>query len=250
MSSGRGRSPCDTGPRELRLDVSTRSLTTAAERVAKARIDRVVFERLTDVDLASLVDDASPGWGATKRVAVDEHAGVGERVPIADRSSWRAEVRLRTCTGSRRTSTIRTVLPGLGVARELQFALKATQWVEDATCTAFPILLHHRVMEHRDRLGDPGTAGGYTAYRGDDRAMNRYLADRARAHADLVLCFEDIPHSAAEWITLHPADVSWIVDDVQTTIQFLQRRGIVHFDVDMFNVLTDGRNATSPTTGS
>ena len=42
---------------------------------------------------------------------------------------------------------------------------------------------------------------------------------------------------------MHPADVSRIVDDVQTTIQFLQRRGIVHFDVDMFNVLTDGRNA-------
>ena len=128
------------------------------------------------------------------------------------------------------------------MARELQFAIKATQWVEDGTCTAFPILLHHRVIRAPGSRRRSGTSGGYTAYRGDEPAMNRYLADRARAPAELVLCFEDIPHSASDWMTLHPADASWIVDDVQKTIEFLQLRGIVHFDVDMFNVLTDGRH--------
>lgn len=32
MSSGRGRSPCDTGPRELRLDVTCPGILAAASR--------------------------------------------------------------------------------------------------------------------------------------------------------------------------------------------------------------------------
>ncbi len=215
--------------------------TAIAERVARASIDRSAFERLSDDDLALLVDDPASGWGATGRVAVDGTRAFIKRVPVT-------RVELESGGSTANLYGIPTYLnypygsPGVGVARELQFALKATQWVEDGTCTAFPILLHHRVMEHGGRLGDAGTSGGYTAYRGDEPAMNRYFADRARAPAGLVLCFEDIPHSATDWITLHPADASWIVDDVHKTIEFLQSRGIVHFDVDMFNVLTDGRH--------
>lgn len=212
-----------------------------AERLAKASIDRNAIERLSDDDLASLVDAPAPGWGKTERVAVDGTRVFVKRVPVT-------MVELDSGGSTANLYGIPTYLnypygsPGVGVARELQFALKATQWVEDGTCTAFPILLHHRVIEHGDRVGEPATLGGYTAYRGHEPAMNRYLAARARAPAELVLCFEDIPHSATDWITLHPADASWIVDDVQKTIGFLQSRGIVHFDVDMFNVLTDGRH--------
>ena len=132
--------------------------TATAERVAKASIDRGVFERLTDDDLASLVDDPLPGWGATERVAVDGTRAFIKRVPVTT-------VELESGGSTANLYGIPTYLnypygsPGLGVARELQFALKATQWVEDGTCTAFPILLHHRVVEHRDRLGDPGSGG-------------------------------------------------------------------------------------------
>jgi hypothetical protein len=70
--------------------------------------------------------------------------------------------------------------------------------------------------------------------------MNRYLAERARARCDLVLCYESIPHSAVEWITRCPADASRIIDDVLATVAFLRDRDVVHFDVDLFNVLTDG----------
>jgi hypothetical protein len=216
--------------------------TAIADRLARARIDRGVFERLSDHDLASLVDDPAPGWGATQQVDVDGTRAFIKRVPVT-------MVELESRGSTANLYGIPTYLnypygsPGVGVARELQFALKATQWVEDGTCTAFPILLHHRVIERRDRFGVSETTGGYTAYRGDEPTMNRYLADRARASAELVLCFEHIPHSASDWITLHPADASWIVDEIQKTIAVLQSRGIVHFDVDMFNVLTDGRYA-------
>ena len=214
---------------------------TIAERLAKAGNDCNAIKRLSDDDLASLIDDPAPGWGTTERVAVDGTQVFIKRLPVTT-------LELDSGGSTANLYGIPTYLnypygsPGLSVARELQFALKATRWVQDGTRTDFPILLHHRVIERGDRVGEGAALGGYTAYRGDEPAMNRYLADRARAPAELVLCFEDIPHSATDWITLHPADASWIVDDVQKTIGFLQSRGIVHFDVDMFNVLTDGRH--------
>jgi len=216
--------------------------TVASKRLARASIDRRALEQLSDDDLASLTDDPALGWGATERVSAGGTRAFIKRLPVT-------RIELESGGSTANLYGIPAYLnypygsPGVGVARELQFALKSTEWVANGTCTAFPILLHHRVMEHRSRIGDAGPSGGYTAYRGDEPSMNRYLADRARAPAELVLCFEDIPYSASDWIMSHPADASWIVDDVQTTIKLLRSRGIVHFDVDMFNVLTDGREA-------
>jgi hypothetical protein len=214
---------------------------TVAERVAAARIDRSVFERLSDSDLASLLDAPASGWGATQRVAVDGRRAFVKRVPmtaieVANSGStanlYAIPPHLNYPYGS----------PGINVGRELQFALTSTRWVEDGTCTGFPILLHHRVLDRGGAVAEARGSANYTAYRGDDPAMNRYLADRDRAPADLILCYEDLPHAATDRITEHPADATWIVDDVRTTIAFLRGRDTVHFDVDLFNVLTDGRS--------
>ena len=212
-------------------------------RVAGARTTGLAVERLSDDELLALFDDSSRGWGATQRVQVDGRAVFVKRVPVTALERARA-FSTANLYGIPPYLNYPFGSPGTGVGRELSFALTTTRWVEARVCTAFPILLHHRLVERTDRSAPGGDAfAAYTAYRGDDPAMNRYLAERAGAQWDLVLCYEHIPHNAVDWLTTHPGDVSWIVEDVRATIAFLRDQGVVHFDVDLFNVLTDGDHA-------
>lgn len=216
------------------------SQAVEVERLARASVDRAAFERLANSELAALFGDPASGWGATQRVDVDGHRAFVKRVPL----TWLELER----TGS--TANLYGIpphlgypfgSPGMNVWRELNFAVRSTGWVETGACVAFPILLHHRVMDH-DRPDDQAPAtSGYTAYRGDDPAMNRYLADRARSRTDLVLVYEDVARSASDWIMGHADAAPGIVEEVLATIAFIRRNGVVHFDVDLFNVLTDGR---------
>jgi hypothetical protein len=212
-------------------------------RLAGARTTGRAVERLSDDQLLALFDDCSRGWGATQRVEVDGRAVFVKRVPVTALEHAHS-LPTANLYGIPPYLNYPFGSPGTGVGRELSFALETTRWVEERVCTAFPILLHHRLVE-RTRSSAPGgdEFAGYSAYRGDDPSMNRYLAERAGAQCDLVLCFEHISHNAVDWITTHPGDVSRIVDDVRTTIAFLRDQGVVHFDVDLFNVLTDGDHA-------
>ncbi|MEO7397087.1 MAG: hypothetical protein ABIW84_00830 [Ilumatobacteraceae bacterium] len=212
------------------------------ERLERTGETRRAFEGLPDDDLRQLLSDAATGWGATRRVKIAGQPAFIKRVPVTalERANAWSTANLYEIPpylnypfGS----------PGMGVGRELHFARKATGWVEGGTCTAFPVLLHHRLIDRRGSADEREPFAGYTAYRGDDPGMNRYLADREAARCDLVLCYEDIPHTAADWITAHSSDASWIVDQVRATITFLRARDVVHFDIDMFNVLTDGKHA-------
>jgi hypothetical protein len=137
--------------------------------------------------------------------------------------------------------------PGLGVGRELQFAIKASGWVASGDCPAFPILIHHRLLDGADHVaaldGEPERFVGFTRYRWDEPSMNAYLADRAAARHELVMVFEHLAHGAVDWIARRPGDVGWIVEDVRRVIAFLRSHDVVHFDSDLFNVRTDGRRA-------
>lgn len=210
-------------------------------RLDRAEAARGVVGRLDDETLGGLLRDFANGWGRTVRVAVERHLLFVKAVPLTD-----DEVRAGVTTAN--LYEIPTYLnypfgsPGLGAGRELAFARRSTGWVESGACPGFPILVHDRVVP-RHVVGGQEPPAGYSAYRGESPGMNRYLADRASANAYLVLVYEDIPFTAVNWLIDRPSDAAWILDDVRSTLRFLREQDVVHFDVDLFNVLTDGRHA-------
>ena len=131
--------------------------------------------------------------------------------------------------------------PGLSVGRELAFARRSTEWVVSGECPLFPLLIRDRIIQRPQPTRS--VAGDYSAYRGDVASMSEYLHDRGAATSALVLVYEGLLDNATECITTCPSDVGWIVDDVEHAIAFLQARGIVHFDIDLFNVVADGGQA-------
>lgn len=230
------RKPTGTLPAVTDLEDEYRQRLDHAERA------RVVVNSLDDGALAGLLNDANEGWGMARRTAVAGHPVFVKAIPVTD---LEAESGLTTANLYGIPSYLNYPFgsPGVAVGRELAFAVRSTGWVESGECSGFPILLHHRLVDRSPASDRTGEAVGFTTYRGDDAAMNRYLADRSTARRDLFLVYEDIPHTAIDWLLANPADVDRIVGEVLTTVQFLRSRGIVHFDVDLFNILTDGHHA-------
>jgi hypothetical protein len=217
-----------------------------ASRVAACRALSARFEALDNQELAGLVTGTrlASGWGAAHQISLDGTPVFAKRIPVTD-------VEREDLESTRNAYGIPSYLnypfgsPGLGVGRELRFAVKASGWVESGACAAFPILIHHRLLDSPDEAAalEPGRFVGFTKYRWDESSMNAYLADRAAARHELVMVFEHLLHGAVDWIAGRPDDVVWIMDDIRRVIAFLRSQDVVHFDSDLFNVRTDGQRA-------
>ncbi|HEX8272792.1 MAG TPA: hypothetical protein VF615_09065 [Longimicrobiaceae bacterium] len=134
---------------------------------------------------------------------------------------------------------------GFGPFRELATHLKTTGWVLRGEAGAFPLLHHHRIVP---RLGEPAAAdmdrhARYVARWGGDRAIGRYVLERAGARHELVLFLEHLPHVLERWLLEHPDQVPRLLDDLRATLDLLHENGMVHFDSHFANVLTDGGRA-------
>ena len=202
---------------------------------------------MTDDQLRDLLGAAAvtSGWGTTRVVSVGPSAVFAKTVPVT--KAERADL-----DSTRNLYDLPAYLnypfgsPGLGIGRELASAIKTTRWVTSEHCLGFPMLIHHRMMSRTtgDSNADPQQRFvGATTYLGNEPTMNAYLADRASADHELLMLFEHLPHTAADWLIERPGDIGWIVEDVRQTIAFMRHHEIIHFDTDFFNIVTDGRRA-------
>jgi hypothetical protein len=183
---------------------------------------------------------ASSGWGLSTRVEVDGCPLFVKSVPVTERE-LDAGLPTTNLYGIPPSFNYPFGSPGLSVGRELAFARQSTEWVDTGECSSFPILIREHVIQRPQPTRS--VSGDYSAYRGDVESVSEYLHDRATATSALVLVYEDLAACAADRIVTSPSDVGWIVADVEHAIAFLQGRGVVHFDVDLFNVVTDGERA-------
>ena len=209
-------------------------------RLARAVAARRAVDALDGEALGHLLTTASSGWGLSTRVEVDGCPLFVKAVPVTERE-LDAGLPTTNLYGIPPSFNYPFGSPGLSVGRELAFARQTTEWVDTGECSLFPILICDHVMQRPQPTRS--VSGDYSAYRGDVGSMSDYLQDRAAATSALVLVYEDLADCAADRIVTSPSDVGWIVDDVEHAIAFLQARGVVHFDVDLFNVVTDGERA-------
>jgi hypothetical protein len=209
-------------------------------RLARAVVARRVVDALDDDALAQLMAGATSGWGLSSRVEVEGCRLFIKAVPVTQRE-LDSELTTTNLYGIPPAFNYPFGSPGLSVGRELAFARSSTEWVDTGECSSFPILIHDRIIQRPQPTRS--SAGDYSAYGDDVASLSEYLHDRAAATSALVLAYEDLADNAADRIITSPSDVGWIVDDVEQAIAFLQSCDIVHFDIDLFNVVTDGERA-------
>jgi len=146
---------------------------------------------------------------------------------------------------------------GFGAWRELRAYLAASAWALSGECPHFPLLYHWRVLP---RGAAPALSAEQLAriQQGVDH-WERSEAVRARleaifaASASIVLFLEYVPETLHSWRRRRLTDgrldaaleatILRIHDQWRGAADFMNDRGMLHFDLNQYNVLTDGEQA-------
>jgi len=142
---------------------------------------------------------------------------------------------------------------GFGAWRELQAYLKASAWVRSGEQPYFPLVYHWRVLPRTPLLfSDQQRAwlDRAPSYWDHSEAVRARLEAIAAASASVVLFLEHVPQSLHAWrkdrLTGQDVDAGLeatilrLLDQWQGAAAFMNDHGMLHFDLNADNVLTDG----------
>jgi hypothetical protein len=134
---------------------------------------------------------------------------------------------------------------GFGMFRELVAHIKTTNWVLEGSIAQFPLLYHYRLMPFYGARADIDIEQHkrYVEYWNGNEQIGQYRLDRANAPYELVLFLEYFPHKIETWLSEHLDKLDGFLDDMRAAITFLRMHGIVHFDVNLDNIVSDGEQA-------
>jgi hypothetical protein len=187
---------------------------------------------------------ASAGWGRNHTIDIGRSKVFVKRVPVTD-------IEYENMFSTRNLYDLPTYYnygvgsAGLGVFRELVAHIKTTNWVLEGVIDTFPLTYHYRIIPFSGERAevDMERHQRYVEYWGSNTNVGRYLLDRANASFELVLFLEHMPHVLQPWLLEHPDKLHRSLGDLRSTITFLRKNGIIHFDAHLYNVLTDGERA-------
>lgn len=146
---------------------------------------------------------------------------------------------------------------GFGAWRELAAYLKASAWALSGEHDRFPLVYHWRVLPRRERPQLTERQLDWLekapAYWGGSDAVRARLDAIAAASETVVLFLEHVPQMLHAWLGESLAGprvdaalegrILRLYEQVQDTAAFMNARGMLHFDLHAFNVLTDGEQA-------
>jgi hypothetical protein len=143
--------------------------------------------------------------------------------------------------------------PGFGAWREVAAHTMATKWVINGECENFPILYHWRVLP-RPKPGPMNqeqlnTLEQDVKFWENSAAVKNRIESVHSASAELVLFMEYFPQNLLRWLSQEfakggsaaEAAVDILETHLGSTIEFMNSRGLFHFDTHFENILTDGR---------
>ncbi len=213
---------------------------------------------LNDEQISDLLHKAKPlhsGYGGTSALLmIDETPVFVKKVPLTDLE--------RQSQHSRSTANI-FELPlfyqygvgsnGFGAWRELAAHLITTNWVLSEECPNFPLLYHCRILptakpEPMDSKELEELDSDVQYWDNSQSIRNRLEAIR-NSSAHLVLFLEYIPQTLSKWLssrlqegeTASSKAISFVEENLKTTIDFINARDFLHFDAHFNNMLTDGQ---------
>jgi hypothetical protein len=137
--------------------------------------------------------------------------------------------------------------PGGSVWREVAAHTMATNWVLSGECPNFPMLYHWRVVDSPppvwEDLLDVDKCVEYMHNAPGVRERAEALID---APAGVAMFMEHFPHTMHPWFEdqLRAGEfdrVAPVVErDLRSTFEFMERKGLFHFDAHFGNILSDG----------
>jgi hypothetical protein len=222
------------------------------------RIDRyaAVSSALTllgDQQVARLLDtvtpiDSSGVGGAAGMLTVAGERVFVKRVPLTELER-RPEHRHSTANlfGLPPWCQYGVLTPGFGAWRELAAHVMTTNWVLSGACGNFPMLYHWRVVDTPPPVReDFGDIDAFLEYLHHGDGVRERVEALVAAEASVVLFMEYFPHVLSEWLPdrLAAGDVevpcAMVERDLLAVTEFMERRGLFHFDTHFGNILTDG----------
>ena len=80
----------------------------------------------------------------------------------------------------------------------------------------------------------------YVDYWNGNQNISQYILERAKADYEIVLCLEYFPYVLEHWLGDNPKQLESLLREMRHTITLLQQHGLIHFDVHLDNIMTDG----------
>lgn len=139
--------------------------------------------------------------------------------------------------------------PGFGAWRELAAHELTTGWARAGRFAGFPLLHHWRLLPRTQRpAADAAELERQVDAWAGSGAVRQRLVALAEAPAVLVLFLEHWPSTVHRWLQERVAAdggagaIEQVDRQLEAAVRFFDRAGLVHFDVHLENVLTDGRD--------
>jgi hypothetical protein len=141
---------------------------------------------------------------------------------------------------------------GFGAWRELIAHIMTTNWVLSGDCPNFPILYHWRTLPNPKPEPMPAEQAENlerdVQYWGNSPAIRNRLEAKHEASAHITLFLEYVPQTLHQWLGKQlttggdtaEAAISLADRELKLTSNFINTRGLVHFDAHFENILTDG----------
>jgi len=193
--------------------------------------------------MQALLDEREyePGWGRNHVITVAGNNIFVKRVPVTDlemaqpfstRNHYDLPLYYNYGVGS----------AGFGVFRELVMHIKTTNWVLSGVMPSFPLLYHYRIVPITNARHDIDMTQHqtYVRYWNSNANISQFIQDRAAAKYEVILFLEYLPNTLVNWLADYPERVSSVLAKLRRVIHFLKRQGIIHFDLNFYNILTDG----------
>ncbi len=206
------------------------------------------LSRLSDDELSDLLARAEPnGSGIGGPTAVLDVAGTRvfvKRLPLTD-----LELRPENAGSTANLYDLPVHLHygvglvgavGFGAWRELAVQTMTTNWVLKGERDGFPLMYHWRVLPHPGQTlsGELDQAIGYWG-----PVISPRLEALRASKSSIALFLEYIPQNLHDWLNgqddLEPA-CEMVERELRTGVEFMNSRGLLHFDGHFQNVLTDG----------
>jgi len=184
------------------------------------------------------------GWGRNHTLAIGRSKVFVKRLPVTD-------LEYEKMFSTKNLYDLPTYYnygvgsAGFGVFRELVANIKTTNWVLQGKIANFPLLYHYRMIPfcgERPEV-DMERHARYVEYWNSNQNISRYMLDRLNANYELVLFLEHLPYPVEPWLLQNLNKTAPVLEDMRAAITFLRKNGIVHFDANFENVLSDGERA-------
>ncbi|WP_434444962.1 hypothetical protein [Lentzea sp. E54] len=130
--------------------------------------------------------------------------------------------------------------PGFGAWRELAVHTMTTDWVLAREYEGFPLMYHWRVLPHPGQAL-PAELDGAAGYWGPE--MRPRIEALRDSRASIALFLEYVPQNLHDWLNAQDdleGACEMVERELAAGVEFMNSRGLLHFDGHFGNILTDG----------